>query len=152
MASMSPSSIEEIFELMIKYLELFHECFTILPRILGDHLKHHFCGNQIFRASISMKFVLYCMLDLLLNCISRITAKRLVKTKYIKVQLKSTTITLRSWGISLLWAISRIRVRGTDAVKSDLNEGKHGWILRMTRISCIRSNLQDYAICKQATV
>lgn len=45
--------------------------------------------------------------------------------------------TLRSCGMSFRWAISLIRVRGTDAVNSALKDGKHGWIFRMTRTSCM---------------
>lgn len=55
-----------------------------------------------------------------------------------KIQDKQTalwSITLRSWGISFRWAMSLIRVRGTDAVNSALKDGKHGWILRITSTS-----------------
>lgn len=67
MACGSPSSIEEIFELVMEYFKLFHKCFTIFSRVLGYSCKHEFCSNQIFRASIPVKLVLYCMLDFLLK-------------------------------------------------------------------------------------
>lgn len=63
----SPCCIEEIFELVMEYFKLLNKCFAIFSRVLGYSCKHEFCSNQIFRASIPVKLVLYSMLDFLLK-------------------------------------------------------------------------------------
>lgn len=63
----SPCCIEEIFELMMEYFKLLNKCFAIFSRVLGYSCKHEFCSNQIFRAGIPVKLVLYGMLDFLLK-------------------------------------------------------------------------------------
>ncbi|PON95553.1 hypothetical protein TorRG33x02_086990 [Trema orientale] len=52
---------------MMEYLELLYKCFTVFSRVFGYFCKHCLCRNQIFRTSISVKLVLYCMLNLLLE-------------------------------------------------------------------------------------
>jgi len=58
-----------------------------------------------------------------------------IKKTDLMTKQEKRVITLRSWGISLRWAMSLIRVRGTAAVNSALKEGKHGWIFRATSTS-----------------
>lgn len=65
--NVEPASIKEVLEFLMKYLELLHKCFTIFSRVLGDFSKHSFRSNQIFWTGISMKLVLYRMLNLQLE-------------------------------------------------------------------------------------
>jgi hypothetical protein len=84
-----PASIKEVFEFSMKYLELLHKCFTIFSRVLCDFSKHGFCSNQVFRTSVTVKLVLYCMFNLCL---------KIYKYKYLYIHMcvwKTVDLTIK---------------------------------------------------------